>query len=84
MVDTAELCSKRRRGKSQNVQIFHDCNQKRDGEDNQEVKPLPAKQVIERLQFADLLGHSTSETTEMYYVKKDTARLGGITEGFEL
>ena len=35
-------------------------------------------------QVADLLGHSTSEITEMYYVKKDTARLGGITEGFEL
>ena len=34
-------------------------------------------------QVADLLGHSTSEITEMYYVKKDTARLGGITEGFE-
>ena len=33
---------------------------------------------------ADLLGHSTSEITEMYYVKKDTARLSGITEGFEL
>ena len=35
-------------------------------------------------QVADLLGHSTSEITEMYYVKKDTARLNGITEGFEL
>ena len=35
-------------------------------------------------QVADLLGHSTSEITEMYYVKKDTARLSGITEGFEL
>ncbi len=35
-------------------------------------------------QVADLLGHSTSEITEMYYVKKNTARLSGITEGFEL
>ena len=35
-------------------------------------------------QVADLLGHSTSEITEMYYVKKDTARLSGITEGFKL
>ncbi len=35
-------------------------------------------------QVADLLGHSTSEITEMYYVKKGTARLSGITEGFEL
>ena len=35
-------------------------------------------------QVADLLGHSTSEITEIYYVKKDTARLSGITEGFEL
>lgn len=35
-------------------------------------------------QVADLLGHSTSEITELYYVKKDTARLAGITMGFEL
>ena len=35
-------------------------------------------------QVADLLGHSTSEITELYYVKKDTARLAGITTGFDL
>ena len=35
-------------------------------------------------QVADLLGHSTSEITEMYYVKKDTSRLSGITNGFEI
>ena len=35
-------------------------------------------------QVADLLGHSTSEITELYYVKKDTSRLNGITNGFEL
>ena len=35
-------------------------------------------------QVADLLGHSTSEITEMYYVKKDAARLGGITDDFKL
>lgn len=35
-------------------------------------------------QVADLLGHSTSQITELYYVKKDTARLGGITDGFEI
>lgn len=35
-------------------------------------------------QVADLLGHSTSQITKLYYVKKDTARLNGITEGFEL
>ena len=35
-------------------------------------------------QVADLLGHSTSQITEMYYVKKDTARLAGVTDGFEL
>ena len=33
-------------------------------------------------QVADLLGHSTSQITEMYYVKKDTPRLQGITDGF--
>lgn len=35
-------------------------------------------------QVADLLGHSTSEITELYYVRKDTSRLSGITEGFAL
>lgn len=42
------------------------------------IKSLTPRQV------ADLLGHSTSQITEMYYVKKDTARLSGITDGFEL
>ena len=42
------------------------------------VKSLSPRQV------ADLLGHSTSEITERYYVKKDTKRLIGITEGFEM
>ena len=35
-------------------------------------------------QVADLLGHSTTEITELYYVRKDTSRLAGITTGFEL
>ncbi len=35
-------------------------------------------------QVADLLGHSTSEITERYYVKKDTAYLSGITDEFKL
>lgn len=41
------------------------------------IKSLSPKQV------ADLLGHSTSEITERYYVKKDTSRLNGITDEFE-
>jgi len=42
------------------------------------VKALSPKQV------ADILGHTTSQITEIYYVKKDTARLNGITDGFEI
>jgi integrase len=42
------------------------------------IKSLSPKQV------ADLLGHSTSQITEMYYVKKDSERLNGITDGFEM
>lgn len=42
------------------------------------IKSLSPRQV------ADLLGHSISEITELYYVKKDTTRLAGITAGFEL
>lgn len=42
------------------------------------IKSLTPRQV------ADLLGHSTSEITERYYVKKDTSRLKSITDGFNL
>ena len=35
-------------------------------------------------QVADLLGHTTSEITELYYVKRDMKMLNGITDGFEL
>lgn len=45
---------------------------------NGTIKALSPRQV------ADLLGHSTSQITEMYYVKKDTTRLNGITDGFNL
>lgn len=42
------------------------------------IRSLSPKQV------ADLLGHSTSQITETYYVKKDTKRLQGITDGLDL
>ncbi len=42
------------------------------------IKSLTPRQV------ADLLGHSTSQITELYYVKRDTKRLNGITNGFEI
>lgn len=42
------------------------------------IKSLSPKQI------ADLLGHSTFEITERYYVKKDTNRLNGITDEFEI
>ncbi len=42
------------------------------------IKSLTPKQV------ADLLGHSTSQITELCYVKKDTSRLNGMTDGFEM
>ena len=35
-------------------------------------------------QVADLLGHTTSQITERYYVKKDNSRLDGITDMFNL
>ena len=43
---------------------------------NGTLKALTVKQV------ADLLGHSTTQVTEMYYVKKDTSMLNGITNDF--
>lgn len=35
-------------------------------------------------QVAELLGHSTSEITELYYVKRDSSKLIGITDNFEM
>ncbi len=35
-------------------------------------------------QVADILGHSTSQITEMYYVRKDTTRLNGLTDAFSI
>ena len=40
------------------------------------VKALTVRQV------ADLLGHSTTQVTEMYYVKKDMKMLNGVTDEF--
>ena len=40
------------------------------------LKALTVKQV------ADLLGHSTTQVTEMYYVKRDMSMLDGITNDF--
>ncbi len=42
------------------------------------IKALTPRQV------ADLLGHSTSQITEQYYVKRDNSRLVGTTDEFEL
>ena len=35
-------------------------------------------------QAGDLLGYSTSQITELYYVKRDNSRLVGITDNFEI
>ncbi len=35
-------------------------------------------------QIANLLGHSTSEVTEMYYIRNDPTALEGITDGFDV
>ena len=42
------------------------------------VKTLPVKQV------ADLLGHTTSEITEIYYVKRESEKLIGVTDEFDI
>ena len=47
-------------------------------------QPDGAIRALTPKQVADLLGHTTSQITEMYYVKKDTSRLAGITDGFEI
>ena len=48
------------------------------GVKQQDVQSLSPRHV------AGLLGHSTLEITELYYVRKDTTRFAGITAGFEL
>lgn len=42
------------------------------------LKTLTVKQV------ADLLGHTTSEITEIYYVKRDNNKPSGLTDRFNL
>lgn len=55
------------------LQCLH-CIKQADGT----IKSLTLRQV------ADLLGHTTSEVTELYYVKRDLTKLNGVTDGFEL
>ena len=38
--------------------------------------------LLREWRVCDLLGHSTTQVTEMYYVKKDNKMLGGITDEF--
>ena len=45
---------------------------------NENIKSLTQKQV------AELFDYTTSEITELYYVKRDLKMLNGITDGFEL
>ena len=42
------------------------------------IKVLSVKQV------SNILGHTTSEVTEMYYIKKDNTKLEGMTDVFNL
>ena len=51
---------------------------------NGQKQPDGTIKALSPRQAADLLGHSTSQITELYYVKKDTSRLNGITEGFKI
>lgn len=45
-------------------------------------KAWNANGTLSLRQVADLLGHSTSQIAEMYYVKKDMTCLQEITDGF--
>ena len=36
------------------------------------------------LRLADLLGHTTTEISELYYVKKDNTKLEGLNDVFNL
>ena len=47
-------------------------------QDDGSVKCLPTKAV------ADILGHTTTEITELYYVKRDNTNLAGMTNDFNL
>ena len=47
-------------------------------QDDGSIKCLPPKAV------ADILGHTTTEITELYYVKRDSTNLAGMTNDFNL
>lgn len=58
------------------------CDEK--GDYNGQKQPDGTIKVLSPGQVADLLGRSTSQITELYYVKKDALSLNGITECFEI
>lgn len=47
-------------------------------QENGSVKCVPIKAV------ANILGHTTTEITELYYVKRDSTSLAGMTDEFNL
>ena len=54
------------------------CDEK--GDYNGQKQPDGTIKVLSPGQVADLLGRSTSQITELYYLKKDALSLNGITE----
>ncbi len=48
------------------------------------VKPDGSTYSLTVKEVANLLGHTTSEITELYYVKRDDTRLRGLTDKFNL
>ncbi|WP_407384244.1 hypothetical protein [Ruminococcus sp.] len=48
------------------------------------VKPDGSIYSLTVKEVANLLGHTTSEITELYYVKRDDTRLRGLTDKFNL
>ena len=51
---------------------------------NGEKQPDGTVKSLTPKEGADLLGHSASEITERYYVKRDNSRLNGTTDEFEI
>lgn len=51
---------------------------------NGALQPDGTIKALSPRHVADILGHTISQITEMYYVRKGTSRLNGITDGFEI
>ena len=49
-----------------------------------EITVFTPEEIEQLKAVADILGHTATEITELYYVKRDSSKLEGLTDEFNL